>query len=126
MNKCLLLTEPVPSILEMEKSISVRLVNHHRSTTRPRPSMPGLINVAGTHIKAPKPLPHDIKVRILFFIHFIELDDDDDDVIELDQLYNFYTTEIFGFCIRYRGNILQHGFVHSKYRYAEGKAPCIC
>lgn len=70
MNECLLLTEPVPSILEMEKSISVRLVNHHRSTTRPRPSMPGLINVAGTHIKPLKPLPNDIKVIIFLFLFY--------------------------------------------------------
>lgn len=53
---------PVPSVLDMEKNISVRIVNHHRSTTRPRPIMPGVIHVAGTHIQPAKPLPNDIQV----------------------------------------------------------------
>lgn len=37
------------------------LINSHRSTDVPRPSMPGLIDVAGVHIKKAKPLPEDLQ-----------------------------------------------------------------
>jgi glucuronosyltransferase len=53
--------EPLPSVHELEKSISVMLINNHISTNPPRPSMPGLVNVGGAHIKSPKPLPKDIQ-----------------------------------------------------------------
>lgn len=58
-------TEPRPLITELEKNISIRLVNAHSSTSHPRPKMPGLINVAGAHIKDSKPLPSDIQVNKL-------------------------------------------------------------
>jgi glucuronosyltransferase len=53
--------QPLPSVQELEKSISVMLINNHISTNPPRPSMPGLVNVGGAHIKSPKPLPNDIQ-----------------------------------------------------------------
>lgn len=56
--------EPVPSILELEKNISLRLVNNHLSTSHPRPTMPGIVNVAGAHIKPANTLPADIQVNI--------------------------------------------------------------
>ncbi|ETN60503.1 UDP-glucuronosyltransferase 2B28 [Anopheles darlingi] len=53
--------ELMPSISDLEKSISVILVNSHISTSPPRPTIPGLVNVAGAHIKPAKELPEDIR-----------------------------------------------------------------
>ncbi|XP_050072375.1 uncharacterized protein LOC126560460 [Anopheles maculipalpis] len=53
--------ELMPSIRDLEKSISVILVNSHLSTSPPRPTIPGLVNVAGAHIRPAKELPEDIK-----------------------------------------------------------------
>uniref|UniRef100_A0A182KAS7 UDP-glycosyltransferases domain-containing protein n=1 Tax=Anopheles christyi TaxID=43041 RepID=A0A182KAS7_9DIPT len=53
--------ELMPSIRDLEKSISVILVNSHLSTSPPRPTIPGLVNVAGAHIKPAKELPEDIQ-----------------------------------------------------------------
>uniref|UniRef100_A0A182PLS9 UDP-glycosyltransferases domain-containing protein n=1 Tax=Anopheles epiroticus TaxID=199890 RepID=A0A182PLS9_9DIPT len=53
--------ELMPSIRDLEKSISVILVNSHLSTSPPRPTIPGLVNVAGAHIKPAKELPDDIR-----------------------------------------------------------------
>lgn len=47
---------------ELYKDISLILTNTHRATSKPRPQMPGIINVGGAHIKPPKPLPKDLKV----------------------------------------------------------------
>lgn len=52
---------PVPSVLDLEKNISLRIVNNHRSMMNPRPMMPGLIYTSGIHIKPPKALPNDIQ-----------------------------------------------------------------
>lgn len=52
---------PLPSVFELEKSISVILVNCHFAMIKPRPLMPGIINVAGAHIQQVKPLPDNIK-----------------------------------------------------------------
>ena len=53
--------KPLPSVAALEKSISVMLINDHRSISPPRPLMPGLIDIGGMHIKPVKPLPADIK-----------------------------------------------------------------
>lgn len=53
--------ESFPSVYELEKSISVMLINSHVSTSPPRPSISGLVNVAGAHIQPAKPLPADIQ-----------------------------------------------------------------
>ncbi|XP_053692178.1 UDP-glycosyltransferase UGT5-like [Sabethes cyaneus] len=53
--------ESFPSVEELEKSISVMLINSHISTTPPRASITGLVNVAGAHIKPAKVLPKDIQ-----------------------------------------------------------------
>lgn len=56
------LPQPLPSIADLEKSsVSVVLVNSHFGLFHPRPNMPGLVNVAGSHIKPIKPLPSDIQ-----------------------------------------------------------------
>lgn len=54
--------QPMPSVEELEKSISIILINSHRSISPPRPGMPGLIDIAGAGIRSPKPLPADIQV----------------------------------------------------------------
>lgn len=51
----------MPSIIDLEKNISFRIVNNHRSMMNPRPQMPGMAYVAGIHIKQPKKLPTDIQ-----------------------------------------------------------------
>ncbi|CAO1355349.1 unnamed protein product, partial [Diamesa hyperborea] len=52
---------PLPKVEDLEKSISAIFVNSHWSINKPRPLMPGIINVAGSHIKPTKPLPNDIQ-----------------------------------------------------------------
>lgn len=53
---------PLPDINDLQKSISVILVNSHPALNHPRPKMPGLVDISGIHIRKPKPLPDDIKV----------------------------------------------------------------
>lgn len=53
----------VPSIIELEKNISFRIVNQHQSMAYARPRVtPGITYIAGIHIKKTKPLPKDIQV----------------------------------------------------------------
>ena len=52
---------PLPKVEDLEKSISAIFVNSHWSINKPRPLMPGIINVAGSHIKPTKQLPNDIQ-----------------------------------------------------------------
>lgn len=59
----------VPSILELEKNISFRIINTHQSMTFARPRMPGLSYVAGIHIKPPKLLPSDVQVSLSEQVH---------------------------------------------------------
>lgn len=51
----------LPSIEELQKNVSIILVNNHRSMSPPRPSMQGIIHIGGAHIKSPKPLPIDLQ-----------------------------------------------------------------
>lgn len=53
--------EPLPSIDDLRKDISIIFVNAHRAISYPRPKMPGLIYIGGAHIKPPKPLPVDLQ-----------------------------------------------------------------
>lgn len=53
--------KPLPTVEELYQNISMIFVNTHRSTSKPRPQMPGIINVGGAHIKPPKPLPKDLQ-----------------------------------------------------------------
>lgn len=39
-------------------------VNTHRSTSKPRPQMPGILQIGGAHIKPPKPLATDLQQYI--------------------------------------------------------------
>lgn len=38
--------EPLPSIDDLTRSVSVNFVNTHRALTQPRPAMPGLLNIS--------------------------------------------------------------------------------
>lgn len=51
----------VPSLLELEKNISFRIINTHQSMQFARPKMPGLTYIAGIHIKPAKELPADVQ-----------------------------------------------------------------
>lgn len=52
----------MPTIKELEKSISVILVNNHIGIFNSRPIMPGMIDIAGAHIRWPlKQLPNEIQ-----------------------------------------------------------------
>ncbi|XP_031632283.1 UDP-glucuronosyltransferase 1-8-like isoform X2 [Contarinia nasturtii] len=51
----------VPSILEIEKNISFRIINSHHSLSFARPRMPALTYIAGIHIKPVQVLPADVQ-----------------------------------------------------------------
>ncbi|GAB0098882.1 UDP-glucuronosyltransferase [Sergentomyia squamirostris] len=52
---------PLPTVQELERSISVTLFNSHAATSPPRPEMPGYVKIGGVHIREPKELPANIK-----------------------------------------------------------------
>lgn len=52
---------PLPSVADLEKSISMILVNSHFAMVKPRPMMPGIVNIAGAHMKPVQPLPDNLK-----------------------------------------------------------------
>lgn len=106
------LDAPVPSLLDMEKNISLRIVNHHRSTTRPRPVMPGLIHVAGTHIKPARQLPTDIKVIMMQYRNGV-------------SYRLLIIVGLSGLSSRYWSNFFQHWLVYSQCRYAGREVECI-
>ncbi|BFF96300.1 UDP-glucuronosyltransferase 2B20 [Drosophila madeirensis] len=51
----------LPHVHDLERNISLMLINSHRSVDLPRPSMPGLIDVGGAHIQPAKKLPEDLQ-----------------------------------------------------------------
>lgn len=51
----------IPSIDELQQNVSIIFVNSHRSLAPPRPSLPHIIDIGGSHIEPPKPLPSDIQ-----------------------------------------------------------------
>lgn len=52
----------LPTIEQMEKKIAVFLVNSHPVLTYVRPKMPGMIDIAGLHVRPAKQLPKIIEV----------------------------------------------------------------
>ncbi|XP_053663357.1 UDP-glycosyltransferase UGT5-like [Anopheles marshallii] len=54
-------TEVLPSLEDLERNVSVVLVNNHIISSRPRPRINGMIDIAGVHIRAPKALPLVVK-----------------------------------------------------------------
>ncbi|KAG4072142.1 hypothetical protein HA402_015641, partial [Bradysia odoriphaga] len=53
--------QPLPKVEELYRNISLVLVNSHRSTSKPRPQMPGIVYMGGIHITPAKPLPATIQ-----------------------------------------------------------------
>ncbi|KAL5280357.1 UGT2A1.2 family protein [Megaselia abdita] len=53
--------EKVPLVSTLEKKVSLVLVNSHRATDGPRPTISGLVNIGGAHIKQPQSLPTDFE-----------------------------------------------------------------
>ncbi|XP_059480683.1 UDP-glucosyltransferase 2-like [Neocloeon triangulifer] len=52
----------IPSIEEMERSLSLVIYNNHFSLNSPRPMVPGCVDAGGMHIKQNKePLPKDLQ-----------------------------------------------------------------
>ena len=49
--------ESLPALSQLARNTSLIFVNNHFSFNRPRPLVPGVIEVAGIHIKPAKPLP---------------------------------------------------------------------
>lgn len=49
--------ESLPALSELARNTSLIFVNNHFSLNRPRPLVPGVIEVAGIHIKPAKPVP---------------------------------------------------------------------
>lgn len=54
-------TVNIPPISQMEKNISVMLLNSHAPLTTSRPTITGMVPIGGMHIYPPKTLPQDIK-----------------------------------------------------------------
>jgi glucuronosyltransferase len=52
----------VPPLSDIARNRSLLLVKTHFSLNRPRPLVPGIVEVGGLHLKSPKELP---KVRIM-------------------------------------------------------------
>ncbi|XP_049946280.1 UDP-glycosyltransferase UGT5-like [Schistocerca serialis cubense] len=51
----------LPKLSEIEKQISLLLINYHFTHGCPRPLVPNMVEVGGLHIKTPKALPEDIQ-----------------------------------------------------------------
>ncbi|XP_055627180.1 UDP-glycosyltransferase UGT5-like [Toxorhynchites rutilus septentrionalis] len=52
---------PLPRVAELERQVSVILLNSYAPLTTTRAKVPGLVQVGGLHIKEPKSLPADIQ-----------------------------------------------------------------
>lgn len=59
------LPKPLPRLADLEKNVSLMLVNTHFSIDTIRPNVPGIIEVGGVHIKKPRDLP---KVKLVIFL----------------------------------------------------------
>lgn len=61
--------ESLPALSQLARNTSLIFVNNHFSLNRPRPLVPGVIEVAGIHIKPAKPLPmvSSHSTRVTFF-----------------------------------------------------------
>ncbi|XP_021696236.1 UDP-glucuronosyltransferase 2B1 [Aedes aegypti] len=52
---------PLPKVADLERKVSVVLLNSYYPLTTARARVPGMIQVGGLHIKNPKPLPEDLQ-----------------------------------------------------------------
>lgn len=53
--------ENTPPLKEIIFNTSLLFVNYHHALAFPRPYLPNVIELAGIHVKAPKPLPKDLQ-----------------------------------------------------------------
>lgn len=53
--------KPLPHVGDLFRNTSLFLVNVHKSISKPRPQMPGIVHYGGAYIKSPKPLPSDLQ-----------------------------------------------------------------
>lgn len=53
--------EQLPSVDELYRNVSLIMVQSHRVLNKPRPMMPGIIQIGGCHIKPPQPLANDLQ-----------------------------------------------------------------
>lgn len=51
----------IPLVSSLERKVSLILINSHRAIDSPRPTISGLVNIGGAHIRQPMPLPEDLK-----------------------------------------------------------------
>ncbi|CAL8107627.1 unnamed protein product [Orchesella dallaii] len=51
----------VPDVDEIDKNVTLLLMNSHFSLTYPRPLMPDVVEVGGLHTRPSKPLPNDLE-----------------------------------------------------------------
>lgn len=58
------LPKPLPQLAELERNISMILINTHFSIDTIRPNIPSLVEVGGVHIKPPKELP-DVSIIVI-------------------------------------------------------------
>lgn len=56
--------EQLPSVEELYRNVSLIMVQSHQVLNKPRPMMPGIIQIGGCHIKAPKPLTIDLQTYL--------------------------------------------------------------
>ncbi|XP_050101203.1 UDP-glucosyltransferase 2-like [Anopheles aquasalis] len=54
----------LPNVADLEKSISVILVNSHPVLNRPRPTIRGLVDIGGAHIRPVQPLDPELRTFI--------------------------------------------------------------
>ncbi|XP_052866527.1 UDP-glucosyltransferase 2-like [Anopheles cruzii] len=54
----------LPSVADLERSISLILVNSHPILSRPRPSIRGLVDIGGAHIRPARPLDPELRAFI--------------------------------------------------------------
>ncbi|XP_067012865.2 UDP-glycosyltransferase UGT5 [Anabrus simplex] len=53
--------ETLPPLWELQRNASLFFINHHFSINRPRPQVPGVIELAGLHISPVKKLPQEFQ-----------------------------------------------------------------
>lgn len=51
----------LPSVEQLHRNVSLIFVHSHRVLNKPRPMMPGIVNIGGCHIRPPRPLATDLQ-----------------------------------------------------------------
>ncbi|XP_077291582.1 UDP-glycosyltransferase UGT5-like isoform X2 [Arctopsyche grandis] len=89
--------ETRPSIYELQRKVSLVLLNTHFSIDTVRPQVPGIVEIGGVHIKKPKPLPQNLqnfidesKDGVIFFSMGSNLNSKDMPKEKLDMFLNTF------------------------------------